>query len=278
MIDKSTIDFILDGTTWSYSRINCYVHCPHNFYLHYIENMAPNVNNAFAEWGSFCHSIFERYFKGEIDLYSMADVYETEYEAQVTIKFPSNKYKDLSESYYQNGLDFFRTFEGIPEYYEIIGVEMAYEHQIRGRNYKGVIDLLVRDKRDNRLVIVDHKSHAAFKNEAEEADYRRQLYLYAAYVYDKYGEFPKELVFNMFRAREITRFPFIQSEYIATLDWAEDTIRSIYNDKSFTDRVVRQYKAKRKKLSEYKYADFFCANLCGSRFLCKRSKLKRKAP
>lgn len=52
----------LDNLVWSFSKVNNYNRCPHGFKLTYIDKV-PQIDNAFAEYGSFAHSLLEKYFK-----------------------------------------------------------------------------------------------------------------------------------------------------------------------------------------------------------------------
>ena len=136
----------------------------------------------------------------------------------------------------------------------------------------GYIDLVLLDKTDGEYVVWDHKSKSKFTSEREKKEYLRQLYLYAGYVKEKYGKFPKELTFNMFRANEIVTEPFNETDYEAAVDWFVSTIDKIYETTAFLDKIAISYYEKMKDLSDFKRDDFFCNNLCDSRKSCERSK------
>lgn len=263
-------ELILDGIKWSFSSVNCYENCPKCFFLSYIEAL-PKLNNAFAQWGSFGHSLLEGYYQGKYELFDLAQEYEDGYTQNVTIPFPNNKYVDLNQKYYEAGLQYFCSFQGLDSKYEVIAVEQKINSYIGNRKFVGFIDLILRDKDDGRYVIVDHKSKSGFKNRDEESDYLRQLYLYSSYIKDKYGEFPKELIFNMFRAQDTVVEKFNERDYDKAIQWFLSTIEKIYHDKKFVDKIAFEYKNKKKKLSEYKRNDYFCNELCGVRTHCKRS-------
>lgn len=40
---------------WSYTKLSCFEQCPCAFKLKYLDS-APTHNNAFAEYGSYCHA------------------------------------------------------------------------------------------------------------------------------------------------------------------------------------------------------------------------------
>ena len=72
----------LGNLVWSFSKVNTYNHCPHGFKLTYIDEK-PKIDNAFAEYGSFVHSLLERYFNGEIEFFELSQMYENEYNINV---------------------------------------------------------------------------------------------------------------------------------------------------------------------------------------------------
>lgn len=259
----------LDNTTWSYSRIHSYTTCPAMFRYVYLEKK-PKVENAFAEFGSFCHSILESYEKGELAEYELGDVYQEKYDENVTCDFPVTKWGSMGEKYYSKGLSYFETFEGFPENWELIGAEIDAEFCISNYNIVGFIDLLVRDKNDGKLIVVDHKSKAKFKNKDEQEEYAIQLYLYSKWVYENYGEYPKELVFNMFREQEMVVIPFNLEDYKKAIQWVIDTIQNIYNDFDFWDKIKLSCEKKGVNIP-YKNFDFFCNNLCSCRTSCNRT-------
>jgi hypothetical protein len=80
------------------------------FFLQYIKE-EESINNAFAEFGSFGHLILEKYLKKELAIFDLSKYYEENFNKEVRIPFPPNKYKDLRESYYEAGKRYFEEFE-----------------------------------------------------------------------------------------------------------------------------------------------------------------------
>lgn len=254
---------------WSFSSVNSYQTCPKGFYCNYILKY-PKSNNAFAEWGSFGHSLFERYYKDEIDLFDIGMLYESEYETNVTLPFPRSRV-DLGERYRAAGQEFFDHFEGLPDNLEIIGVEQKVTLTIGKYAFVGYIDLILRDKNDGKYIVYDHKSKSGFKDDKEKDEYLRQLYLYSLFIMDRFGVYPKELTFNMFRAGMIVTEAFDEEKLGDAINWFTGTIDKIYEDTKFYDHIYLDYKAAGKKLSDFKKQDFFCNNLCNVRTSCLRS-------
>lgn len=254
-------EFLLDSFEWSFSRVNAYVQCPRMFYLQYMADKEKK-QNAFAEWGSLCHGILESYFRGELSLFEICKAYEEKYAEYMQHDFPPNKHKNLNESYYQAGIDYFSSFEGLPSNYEVIGVEQEIHLTFGKYQFIGYIDLILKDQKDGRYIIVDHKSKSGFKNNAELSHYLLQLYLYSQYIFETYHEYPKELVFNMFRANTFVWNTFDEKEFHEAVHWFISTIETIYQDIFFRDKIAIEYSEKKKDITKYKEDDFFCNYLC----------------
>ena len=272
-IEQYKIKFMLDDRVWSFSSVNCYENCPRCFYLSYLQDPPlKKVNNAFAQWGTLGHSLFERYTDGTLELYELGSTYEKEYYERVNLTFPPNKYVDLNESYHDKGLEYFENFNGFPDNWDLIDSEREIHLNINGNEFIGFIDLIVKDKNTNKYIIVDHKSKSKFKNDKEKAEYARQLYLYSLYIEKEFNEFPSHLIFNMFRADDTVTIEFNEQDFNDSIQWFTQTITKIKNDNTFTDKIGLQYAQKGKPLGEFKKDDFFCNHLCGVREHCCWSK------
>lgn len=242
--DKSTVE------RYSFSKLSSWWTCPYGFFQRYIEHKA-GIGNAFSSFGTLVHEIMEEYAKGEIELWDLAQAYEWRFDSAVPEKFPYNKYVDLRKTYYEQGLNFLKTFQGYEEV-NILGVEEEFVLDIDDWQFTGVIDLVFQDK-DGRLIIRDYKSKAKFKNENEKAQYARQLYLYSLYVKEKYGRYPDELQFLMFRKqKDPVRIEFDVNDLEESLQWAKDTVRIIRNTFDYPAQCD----------------EFYGENLCNHREYC----------
>lgn len=95
----------------------------------------------------------------------MPSIYEWEFDSAVPEKFPWNKYKVLRDSYYEEGLNFLKNFNGY-EKCKILGIEQEFEIEIDDWNLVGFIDVVFVDE-SGKLIVRDYKSKASFKNETE---------------------------------------------------------------------------------------------------------------
>ena len=207
---------------YSYSKLTSFYECPYAFYRNYQKHEA-GESNMFAEYGIIVHSILERYAKGELQLENLVKEFDASFELNVNepiLMFG----RDLTESYYDKGIEFFSNFKG---FWGLKPLESEYSFEIElGKDtFIGIIDLIAENDNGD-LIIVDHKSSSKFsKKELKEKS--KQLYLYAKAIYDKYGKFPKELWFNHFKNNYLEKITFDIDYYNETIKWALDTIHKI---------------------------------------------------
>jgi len=109
----------------------------------------------------------------------------------------SNKF-ELGE-FYEDGvaiLDWFKKRRG--QYFsrkneELIGIEVPIYHPVEENNDKvmmlGYLDIVMRDKRDNKITIIDIKTSTMGWNKYQKADKTKtsQLVLYKKYFAEQYG-------------------------------------------------------------------------------------------
>ena len=76
--------------------------------------------------------------------FELADAYEAEYDEAVKHYFPPFP-KGLAGRYYDEGLQYFRSFDGFGDDMEILSVEDKFELDIRDNRFVGIADLVLRD-------------------------------------------------------------------------------------------------------------------------------------
>ena len=230
----------LDKMTWSFSRLNLYETCPYAFYQKYIEE-ALGEDNYFAENGSLMHETIMKVLKGELELQDAPAYYIDEYE-----NIYSKTKVSTMENTFNKCLDYLCTTDGLDtKRYEIIWVEEKISFRISKYIFTGYPDLVLRDKTNDEIILVDHKSSDYFfkkdgtvlKNQLESFNtYKHQMYLYCKWVYERFGKFPSKLVWNHFKdGGKLSIIPFNKDDYEETLDWAIKTIKKIYKDNKFKE-------------------------------------------
>lgn len=250
---------------WSFSRLDSFSTCPHEWYLHYIED---NQSEAgfFAEFGTLIHEILQKIYEDELSIWDAQKWYEENYGYIVMHNAPPNNYVNLDEKYYNDGLEYFGNIAQLDEKYEVLGVEKQVTFKVGRNPFIGYIDLLLRDKESGDIIIRDHKTATLkFKKNGEisktDADhfnsFKRQLYLYSKPVIEKYKHVDY-LEWNMVRMNQLIRIPFDKDEYKDSLKWATDKIKEI----------------KKETLWLPNSDEFYCKNLCGMRSICEYNNWK----
>jgi len=142
------------------------------------------------------------------------------------------------QKYIEQGSEYLRNFQPLP--FKMISVENKVEFEIDGIPFIGFIDFL--GEEDGEYIIVDNKSRdlkprskrtKPTVKDRELDEMLKQLYIYSAAVYQKYGKYPKELCFNCFRTGTLIREPFNIEAYNSAIQWAKDRIEEISNDTDF---------------------------------------------
>ena len=140
----------------SFSRINGW-NCPYEWKLHYIDGIE-GESGFFAEVGSAMHETLEAYLKQEVDVFTLLEYFENKWQEYVIHDAPPNKYTDISQQYYQQCIDYINQLVFDFDKYEILGVEREVNFTIEQYKFHGFIDLLMRDKTTDEIIISDHKS------------------------------------------------------------------------------------------------------------------------
>ncbi|MDD5021849.1 MAG: PD-(D/E)XK nuclease family protein [Endomicrobiaceae bacterium] len=220
-------DFIINDMVWSFSRITTFEDCPYQWFLIYIYG-SEKRSGFFAEYGTFMHDILGKYLSGDLSKNRIIPYYTGNFLANVSTRPPRSA---TFRNYFQDGLNYLSNIN-FP-HSNIIAVEDEIDFVFAGHKFVGFIDCL---SNDDGLTITDHKSRALkqrskrktpTRNDEELDLYYRQLYVYAAGVKAKYGEYPKWLEFNCFRTNTLIREPFDESKLRETEQWASELISKI---------------------------------------------------
>lgn len=231
----------LDEMVWSFSRLHLWEQCPYAFYMRYIEK-AIGVDNFWAENGRAVHLVLEKIFKGDLSLDDAPGFYIDEFE-----NICSSTSEKTMNNTFNACLDFLCEFDfNFFDNYEILGVEKECRFKIDKYKFKGYIDLLLRHKGTNGIVVFDHKSSPyPFRKDGKSVlancrenfeAYRHQMYLYSKQVIEEYGIEPSKITWLHFKDNKMATIMFDRKEYEDTLVWAVDTIKKIYKDRKFSPK------------------------------------------
>lgn len=247
---------------WSFSKLASFLQCRQSFYLQYIvANLEEQIDSYYSQFGSFAHKILERYYKGELPEFCLADEWRNGYEEAVTMpppRFPAG----LGEKYFHAAEEYFEKFAGLPSNYEVLSVEKKFVITLEGYRISGIADLVIRDKDTGGIEVVDHKSKSMSSMKKERDLYRKQLYLYALWVHEEYGVWPRLLTFNMFKEHDTIVEEFSLEEMEKAKRWFIDTIKEVE-----AADVFEEWDAN--------YSSYFCSNICSCAGECETSQVKR---
>lgn len=196
-----------------------------SFKLQYLDKV-PQEGNAFSDYGTFSHLLLENWAKGKLPSIALAEKYEDDYDQAVSHSFPPFP-RGMAQKYYDAGLEYFQSFDGFGDSFEILSVEKKFQIDIGGYPFVGIADLILLDKETGEIVVIDHKSKSMASMKKEITTYRRQLYTYAAHVKETYGVYPSKLIFNMFKEGTTIEEVFSMDFFNDTMQWIISSIENI---------------------------------------------------
>ena len=258
---------------YSYSQLTSFSECPFGYYLKYIERDTPEKSNAFAEQGTLIHDILDKWAKGLLPKEKMVDEYIRRYPDEVVTSFPRIlTSKGYTEKAFQLGVDYFENFDGFPGY-EVVAAEEKFDQEIKltdgtTRPFIAFIDLVLRDEFTGGLVVVDHKSKSLREFKKHREEMYKQQYIYSYFIHEKYNEWPKILVFNLFKENGLKdEEEFSQDKFNETMEWATKAINRIENYS-----MMDWLECKEQKNGT---PDMMCAEICSVRGSCPNSIRRR---
>ena len=194
----------------SYSQFSMYSQCPKHWELAYVKDLRTFRQSIHTIFGSAFHETLQHYLTvmyeesvkkaDEIDLhkYLKDQMYQMYKEAVDKMGEHFSNKLELGEIY-EDGvaiLDWFKRKRGA--YFsrkneELVGVEVPIYHPVNETNDKvmmlGYLDIVIRDKRDDKITIIDIKTSTMGWNKYQKADKTKtsQLVLYKKYFAEQYG-------------------------------------------------------------------------------------------
>jgi len=194
----------------SYSQYGMYETCPKHWELAYAKGLRTFSQSIHTIFGTAMHETLQHYLTvmyeksvkeaDAIDLHSMLKQYMYDLYKEAVSKMDehfSNKF-EMNE-FYEDGvaiIDWFKRKRGV--YFsrkneELIGIEVPIYHPVDEDNKHvmmlGYLDIVIRDKRDGKITIIDLKTSTMGWNKYQKADKLKssQLVLYKKYFAEQYG-------------------------------------------------------------------------------------------
>ena len=192
------------GNKISYSQYTMYANCPHQWKLNYIDKLSEYTQSIHTLFGTAFHETLQAYLAIMYD--ESAASADKEDWNEILKNFMSKGYRkamamgqdpnftnaaEMGE-FYEHGveiLDFIfkkRSIYFQKKNHELIGVEIPLNVKMdvnENIKFKGFIDLIIKDKRDNTYKIIDIKTSTMGWNKYQKADKTKtaQLVLYKSY-------------------------------------------------------------------------------------------------
>jgi hypothetical protein len=180
--------------------------------------------NAFADVGLAMHETQEGFYKGELMPWDLVPFFEEKFFNAG--EFPPNKFVNLRDTYYKQCIEFIESWQ-LPTHWEVIAVEEQVNLNVDGYPFVGFCDLLLKNTKNGKLIVLDWKSKAEFKTKQEQSEYARQLYFYSTYFREKYKMEVDMLVFVMFRKNKVVPIVWKEQGEVDAKQWLVDTIQEI---------------------------------------------------
>ncbi len=245
---------ILQKMVFSNSSINTYLTCPYSFKLNYLEKKR-GVGSIFSEYGIFCHSVLERYFKGQLDIFDLSSYYEENYYKEITQPFPGFM-QNSAETYYQDGLSFFETFSFNKEKYEIKITEDKINRKEKDFSWVVKPDLVLFDRQNKKYILYDYKTEKLTGNKKQDEEkierHKNQFYLYAYSLLLERKITIEEIIILYIRNKKEVSIPISRDNLLETFEWFSDVIAKIRLEKDWQPNLSKENK-------------FFCDNICSFR-------------
>lgn len=222
---------------WSYSRLTAYEHCPFSWYRRYIEGET-GEGSFYADNGKAMHEVFDALIKGKVSFEDAPSLYLEKYEAITTyVK------QDIMDKAFDTCINYLCNInENVLDDYDVVGSEIKLDFLVHDYHFTGFVDLLLRDK-DGNLIIVDHKSSDPFlkkngepyaKTKEQFENYTKQMGLYCKGIDQMYGEMPTKIVFHHFKNDGKLTVIHVSERLIEeAVTWCLGVIEKIYNDETF---------------------------------------------
>ncbi len=166
---------------YSWSKVNCFITSPYEYYLKYILHKKEDVDNcAYAPLGGICHTIIEKLYGNEIEYANMIDEFNDGWITAVDIadlKFDRNdelKNENIKVKYKDNLIHFFNNHKQIKHN---IVLEKFIATKIEDYVLQGYVDAIYKDD-DGNYHIVDWKTSTKYSGKILE-ERSGQLCVYA---------------------------------------------------------------------------------------------------
>lgn len=248
---------VLKNMKFSYSNVSTFETCAYAWKLTYIDKVE-RLGNYYSDYGNLCHSILEKYFKKELEIYELLPYYEKHYNEYINSIEPIVFGKNLAPQYFEQGYKFFENFDFDRDLYDVLESE-EFTITVFG-DIKVTVkpDMLMQNKNTGKIILLDFKSSNPYDQKgrlvvSKIAGYKKQLNLYAQVIWQEKGIKIDEMWLWFFRTGGIEKFSVNVSEITKDIIWFLDVVEQIKIEKDFKANTNNK---------------FFCSSLCSFGLIC----------
>lgn len=192
----------------SFSQYSMWAACPQQFKLHYIDKLSESTSNIHNIFGTSMHEVIQSYLKTYYNV-SKKQADSLDLKSMLLENLKSNFTKDqsrLTEGYvctqdelaefYEDGIYILNWFRAnvskiYPRTgYELVAIELPLNAKLRENvNFIGFVDVVLRDKSANSIIIVDIKTSTRGWSSYQKSDpiKNAQILLYKKFYSDIYN-------------------------------------------------------------------------------------------
>jgi len=248
-------DFFIEQMRFSYSSVSTYEQCPMAFFQTYVMKRKTE-DNFFGQYGKFIHLLLEKYFAGELDIFTLPDFYSENYDAHVVLK-PPHFQPQLADSYRRMGQKFFDNMGLDRNDYDVVLLEPYIKTEDAGVELTVKPDVVLRAKDTGKIIHVDYKTSNFYRPNGKIdckkfSKYETQAVLYATYIEKVLKILIDEIAIWSIRLDKFEKVDYNKERSNLVRLWFLETIESI------------------KKEAEWdtKPEEYFCNNICGVSKFC----------
>ena len=265
----------------SFSELNQYRDCGHKHLLEKYLKLVISPTSIHLIFGNSIHSAIEVGIRDGLDVEKRVEHFNHLFRKEMMDKMLGTKdYSDL-ENFSKQGEHILRILstEKILQKYDLIGVEMSlYENLFNNFHFKGFIDLILKDKKTGRILIIDWKTSGEQwdvqkkkKNKVFMAQMRLYKYFYARKFNVDINEIDcKYIVLNRLKNKKCPELGFgdlqpveifsTNDDIMEAVKLVADTLRDIHLNKEFKKAKFETGKTGNCFFCPYKTNPTFCNN------------------
>ena len=158
----------------SFSEFSLYKNCPHQHLVLKHLSLEPDEPSIHLFFGNAVHESFEYALRDGWDLEKRVKTFRETFYKNMLDNMPNHPDFREVENFLDQGENIIRTFDvdGLLSDYEVVSVEEDLYENLHGKyHFKGFIDLVLRNKKTGRYLIIDWKtSGQAWKLEKKKED------------------------------------------------------------------------------------------------------------